>query len=422
MAALCLAALAGAGTAETLDQALEAALAADARTAASQHQIAAAQAGQSAARGLGLPKVALEAVYERLSDEPAFRIHISPLPATALPFAQRESAVVHAGVSLPLYTSGRLTHAAGAADAALEAAQADARRIRQDVRLGAAEAYVSVLRAQRLLEVAESGVTTLQAHLRDVTAFLERGLVARSDALAARAAAAAAEQDRLRAATALDIAQATYNRGLGRALTQPVQLDELVATAGPAAPAPGTEVPPAPVERAELSGLAHQARALQEQAQATRAAGRPQVLLSGGYSAVQNHYLARENIWNIGVGLRWELFDGGVSQSQADALAARAQAVTALRSDLESQIALQLRASRLMLEESRQRIPVAATAVEQAEENLRVARDRYQSGVGTHTEVLDAEALRMKSRNNHFNALYDQALAGLRLRRAQDAL
>jgi outer membrane protein TolC len=39
-------------------------------------------------------------------------------------------------------------------------------------------------------------------------------------------------------------------------------------------------------------------------------------------------------------------------------------------------------------------------------------------GVGTNTEVLDAEARRTHSSMNHHQGLYDAALAWLRLRRA----
>lgn len=158
------------------------------------------------------------------------------------------------------------------------------------------------------------------------------------------------------------------------------------------------------------------------QSAATRAAGLPQVVLNAGYNQLQNRYLDKEQLWNLGVGVRWELFDGNVHRRQADALAARAAAVSALRSDLESQIAFQVLAADLMRQESASRIPVAATAVEQAQENLRVSRDRYQSGVGSHTEVLDAETLRIKSGSNYFNALYDNVLAVQRLKRANGEL
>ena len=103
-------------------------------------------------------------------------------------------------------------------------------------------------------------------------------------------------------------------------------------------------------------------------------------------------------------------------------MAARADALAETRADLESRIALQVRATEMQVRESHARIDLAQAAVAQAEENLRVARDRYQSGVGTNTEVLDAETLRLKSQSNHFNAIYDNVLAQQQLKRARGVL
>lgn len=430
-AGLCaLALLAGApiAVAETLAQALELALQADARLVASQHQMQAAQSGLAAAQALGSPQVAIDVAYNRLSDEPAFKLHIAPLPATALPFSQQAGALVRAGVTVPLYTSGRLGNAAQAADATLQAARQDSERTRQDVKLATAENYIQVLRAQHLLALSESNLTTLQAHAQDVQAFLDRGLVARADWLAAQTALASAEQDQLRANTALRIAQAAYNRPLGRDLGTPLQLEDIAPVLADAGTDPGhrtaatTSPPPPAAPRAEVLALASQAQALQAQSAAALAAGRPQVLLSAGYNQIQNRYLAKEQLWNVAVGLRWELFDGGLGRAQADALAARAQAVRAAQADAQSQIDLQQHAAQWQLDESRSRIRVAQAALAQAEESLRVARDRYQSSVGSHTEVLDAQTRRIQSQSNHFNAIYDNVLAAQRLQRARGEL
>lgn len=402
---------------ETLDEAFVVALAADTRLAASTRQTAAARSGLDAAKGLALPKVSVDALYNHLSDTPAFQVDIPPLPATSLPFAQDRGWVYRAGVTVPLYTSGRLTSAAKAADATLGAAEVDTRRTEQDIKLDVAGAYVTVLRAQRQLELADSGVRTLQQHETDVSLFFERGLVAENDLLAARSAAANAQQDRIRAGTALEIARSTYNRQLGRALTMPVDLADLKPDPG-GAPTPAGAAP----ERAELVALTRQTEALRHQADAARAAAGPQIVLSGGYDRLQNRYLANDGLWNVTVGLRWALFDGSVSRNQGAALDASADALAETRADAESRIALQVRAAGLMVDESRSRIGVAERAVEQADENLQVARDRYQSGVGTNTEVLDAETLRLKSRSNHFNAIYDNVFAVQRYKRARGEL
>jgi outer membrane protein TolC len=81
-------------------------------------------------------------------------------------------------------------------------------------------------------------------------------------------------------------------------------------------------------------------------------------------------------------------------------------------------IALEVRQKWLDLQTAIHRIEAVRPATTQADENLRVARDRYQHQVGTNTEVLDAESLRLQAYVNFYNSSYDALLADLRLRRA----
>jgi len=83
---------------------------------------------------------------------------------------------------------------------------------------------------------------------------------------------------------------------------------------------------------------------------------------------------------------------------------------------------LQVRQYWLATQETAKRIKVSEKSINQAEENLRVNRDRYEHGLSTNTEVLAAEALRVRSLDNHANAIYDAVLAGLRLKRAVSEL
>jgi outer membrane protein TolC len=98
------------------------------------------------------------------------------------------------------------------------------------------------------------------------------------------------------------------------------------------------------------------------------------------------------------------------------------RAAESQRADAESLIALQVRQAWLGVEETQQRVRVTADAVDQAEENLRIARERYGAGLGTQTQLLEAETLRVQALTNRDNATLDAALARLRLARAAGSL
>ncbi|MCA9171960.1 MAG: TolC family protein, partial [Planctomycetales bacterium] len=175
-------------------------------------------------------------------------------------------------------------------------------------------------------------------------------------------------------------------------------------------------------QRSELQAVAHKSNALRHQAERELAATGPQVGAAGGFSYLENRNLTHPDIWSVSLLAEWTLFDGGIARNKAASLQQQASALARLQRDLRSRIALQVRQAWLNLQNATDRITVAETSVEQAEENLKVALDRYRKGVGTNTEVLDAQTLLAQSRNNYFVANYDVALARVMLDRATGSL
>ncbi len=405
------------GPFETLETAWDIALANDQRIASMRLGVAAAQSGCLAAQAEALPSLTLGADYIALSEQPAMKLPQSGLPLPGqLPFMDRESGGVSAVVTQPLYTFGRISSGVGAAAAGVRVNEAELSRVYLDVKMQVAEAYVAVLRAQRIVGVAESKATSLVSHTRDVSNMFDKGMVSKNDQLAAQVSLADAQQQWLQAQNGLAMAQAAYNRALSRPLPTPVRLGELPET--PIVDDVDNLTQTALQSRPELAALHAQARALSEQAASTRAKNAPQIGLAGGYLYQENSYVEPNGIAGLALLAQWNVIDMGRASNQADALCHRAQATMRLCRDAESMIALEVRQRWLELQTARQRVVVAQQATTQADENLRVARDRYQHQAGTNTEVLDAETLRVQAHTNFFNSGYEAALAALRLRRA----
>jgi len=390
--------------AETLQQAWDVALGANHGLKAAQESTVAAAKRLEAAKAARLPRVSLAAGYTALENTPAIRTSIGG-PPIEFPIADRESLSYQAMATLPLYTNGQISSGIDAADAAFNASRTQESGRTQDLKLIVAESFVGVLRAIRGLDVANSRVVSLKAHTQDVENMYEQGMVSRNDLLAAQVALAK---------NTLDIARSAYNRVLGRMLYQIVALDDLQ---------PELFVEPVEVlteralrQRHALIALQDQILSLNHQAAAIRAETGPQIALSGGYDFQENQYQVYEGQWLINLGLQWKIFDGGVSRHKASATQQRAMALQEQYYELVTQVALQVRQYWLDVQETRERIPVTEKAIAQAEENLRVNRDRYENGLSTNTEVLDAATLRTRTQNNHANAIYDAVLATLRLK------
>ena len=416
-------AVAGMASAETLTDAWALALQQDHSLAAARHQAEAAGFEAQAARAQRWPTVAVGGSYTQLDDSPAFDFAFTGLPLTPPELFEDDKYVMgSASLTIPLFTSGRISSSIAAAEARERGVGAQVTAATADVKLAVADSYVEVLRARKAHGVATSNVQTLEALTRDTTSMFERELVPKNELLAVQVALADARQNELRAANAAEVAAAAYNRRLGTPLDRPVELSEALAV-----PVELSQDLPALVEQAksrrtELAAFDAQAEAYGQLARTERSRVLPQVALSGGYQYLENQFLDDETVGMAGIGVQWALFDGGQSRKRAAALDRNRRATEQQRADASSQIELQVRQAYLGIQESRQRVIVTAQAAEQADENLRIARERYTAGLGTQTQLLQAESLRVQALRNRDDASLDAGLAQLRLARAVGAL
>jgi outer membrane protein TolC len=220
----------------------------------------------------------------------------------------------------------------------------------------------------------------------------------------------------MQAQNGLQVAQAAYNRAVGRPLGEPVNLAELSVEQG--VEDIGSLTHRALQLRPELAQISAQACALRDQAAGEQAKKGPQVAVVGGYVFQQNRYLDPDGLAGVAVMAEWNVIDSGRVCNRAASLSEKAEGLIRLRMDLESMVALDVRQKWLDLQTALARIDVARQATEQADENLQTARNRYRQQVGTNTEVLDAEALRVQAFTNYYNSVYEAVLARLRLARA----
>ena len=421
---LVLLALAGPVTrAETLQEAWELALQRDHALAAVRSQAEAADLDAQAARAQRWPTVAVSGSYARLDDSPAFDFSWTGLPMTSPELFEDDEVIVGAAsVTIPLYTSGRVASSIAAAAARGRGAGAQVTAAVSDLKLAVADAYVDVLRTRKALEVAQSSVRSLESLAHDAASMFERELVPKNDALAAQVALANARQNELRVANAAEIALASYNRRLGQPMERAVDLAEALATPAGVADSLETLTEQALERRPELTMLDAHADAYAQLARTERARTLPQFALSAGYHYLENRFLDDETVGVAGIGVQWALFDGGQTRKRAAALERTRKATQQQRAEAASLVELQVREYWLGVREARERVRVTAEAAAQAEESLRIARERYGAGLGTHTQTLEAETLRVQALGNRDDARLDERLAELRLLRAAGRL
>jgi len=158
-----------------------------------------------------------------------------------------------------------------------------------------------------------------------------------------------------------------------------------------------------------------------DEQRAGAAAGRlPSIALAGGvdYARPNPRIFPRadrwEDSWDVGINVRWSLWDGGRTAAEVAQAASVAEAARQRLADFDSLLALEIRQRTLDIDSGRAAVSAAADGVRAASEARRVVAERYRAGVITQIEVLDAEFALLQAELDR-----TRALAGVRLSEAQ---
>jgi outer membrane protein len=337
----------------------------------------------------------------------------------------------------PIYTGGRLSALARAAGADAEAAGQDRAAAQADLRLEITRAFLALLTAQSSVDVVRQALERTGAHLADVRNQLGVGLVPPSDVLTIEAQHARQRMLSIEAENILETTTAELKRLVGIDQATPVELvaDLKVGTTAASRPTTAASRPglvlqdSASVEqardnRAERKSLLFRITAAEERVAAASAGSLPVLTAIAGYD------MARPNLrifpiqekwqpsWEIGVNVRWSLFDGGRVRAETAEAAANRRAVAARLRDFDSLIEVEIRQRTTDLESARASIDAAEAGVRAATEARRVIAERFSAGVATNTDVLTAQTVLLQSELDLTRARANAEMAGARLQRA----
>jgi OMF family outer membrane factor len=112
------------------------------------------------------------------------------------------------------------------------------------------------------------------------------------------------------------------------------------------------------------------------------------------------------------------LWDWGRTRADRAEATAADRAAAARLADFDRQVTFEVRQRQLELASSREAIAAATDGVRAAAEARRVLSERFNAGVATNTEVLDAQTALLQAELDRTRALANARLAEARLARA----
>ncbi len=391
--------------------------------AAARARTAAGEARLERARGFRLPSVSLHEIGIR-TDSPAeaFALTLNQERFSFADFVAGdpndpdvvESFTSRLELSLPLYTGGESAARIRQARSALAADQAGEAWTADQAALAAATAYVRLAQAREGVVLVERALSTVEAHVALARAYVEEGLLVRSELLRADVERARLEDQLLEARGLARVAEANLSFALGLPLDESWSLEPLPASAELAEPLGGFLASLG--SRGDLEAARSLVGAAEEEIAARQAARLPKVGLVARADLVDDSLFGTHGESTAVMAVAsFDLWAGG--RHRAAVAAARAEADAAAR-DVErftEGTALAVRRAYEIASTSRERHATALAALAAAREAERITGERFAQGVVKTIDVLDAETALREAETRELVARAEAVLSTIAL-------
>lgn len=309
--------------------------------------------------------------------------------------------------SLPIFTGGKLKGNIKQAKANYQYNQVGVQRTYNEMRSTVTDGYFKMLQADNMQKLSAESVTRLEDHLKNVQAQYDVGVVAKVDVLRSQVELANAKQTLIQAENSYQVAEANMNKIVGLPMDTTLKLDNLLVYNAYDQNMDDC-LAYAAEHRPELMQAKYGVDAAKGALMVARSGHMPQVSASATQQWSDSNWPGDENgKWGVGVSVSMNVFDTGVTLSKIHGAEADLKKAEETYRDTVNAVNLDVRSNYLGLREAEKRISTTKLAVEQADEDYRIAQLRYMSGVGTNTDVLDAQVALTQAKTNYTQALYD---------------
>ena len=304
-----------------------------------------------------------------------------------------------------------------ASERGVEASKLDYQSARDLIVSAIANLYVDAESAAARTDAAKSRVDASDALYRLAKNKHDAGTATGVDVLRSQVQLANDKQVLLVARNQYKQALLVLTRNLGMNPATPLELSETLQYQPIALPSPERVVPSALVARADYVSLARQREQLAEQQNAGHARYLPKLSIFGNYGALGRSVGSSAGTGLIQAQLDIDLFNRD-RNGEALEIASRIKRIDDQIADYRRGIEVEVRQALLNLESASEQVAVAQDGLDLAQRELKLAQDRFQSGVTHKVEVITAQDELARAQENHIVAVSNYVDAKFALARS----
>jgi outer membrane protein len=326
--------------------------------------------------------------------------------------------------SQPIFSGFALYNQYKIADLGLDIAEFAQKLTRQNVILDAKNAYYLILKAQKLMGVADETVKQIAAQKDVAENMYQVGMSPLNDLLQSQVQLANAKQALITAKNNLAVTKSQFNTLLRRPINAPVSVVDILDFT-PWEHDIDYCLAQAKELRLEIEVADLEVQIAQKDYKLSQSDYFPSVNLVGTWTKRGTDWdvdggegIGDKDFWDIRATASWDFWQWGRTRYGVKEKLSRLSQAKLRKQETLDKINLEVKEAYLKTRESQQNITTIEKAIEQAKENLRITEERYKEQVSTTTDVLVAQTLLTETMTNYYNALYDFKIAKAILYRA----
>jgi len=312
-----------------------------------------------------------------------------------------------ASLKVPVYAGMKIQNGIKLQDNLVQAEHAMAFKTKEDVAMRVINYYANLYKAQRTVDLLKENLKSAQQRVNDFIALEKNGIIPRNDLLKAQLQASKIQlslDEALRNETIINYYLVTLLK-LPSETKIKVQQEDLINFPKDTLP---KDEQPAFENRKDLIALVYQEKATQNNINIAKGEYYPNIAIVGGYAALNlNNVVTLQNAMFLGVGLSYDI--SGILKNSTQVKIAESKALEVKNAEelLKDSIKIQVQQAITNYDLALKQNLVYNQAVEQASENYRIVKDKYENGLSDTNDLLDADVEQLKSKINETIAKVD---------------
>jgi len=296
-----------------------------------------------------------------------------------------------------IYSGNKIESLIDQAEANKKISLNDLEKEKQKIIYKVTEAYYQVLQTEAIKRVSAQAVTQMQAHLESSEALLKEGMIAPIDLNRIKSQLSNLEHNLIKAENGHKLTMYNLNSIIWIDLNTELVLENNLSYE-PCEINLEQALIQATENRPENMNIAQQRRIMEEMVDVAKSNRKPQVIFSAE-SGITG--------WQAMIVAEYSLLDGGVNQAKIDQAEINLAQVDQSEQQVQQLIEFEVRSAYLNMREAEKLIKIAEEGIKNSQESFRIAQVKYNAGIATNTEVIDAQSTLIEAETNHLNALYD---------------